>query len=130
MTKLYAVKDLDSGLYLSEVGGCIFARRKYESYVYELKAAKQVMQDAMSKQQTTKYGFSYSHLAVVSVPVYTVPIVKRSIDLSWSEKVKQGMSFNDAVKGCALEHARSFGSYIRSSKEITNHSFHFACSQL
>ena len=130
MIKLYAVKDLDSGLYLSEVGGCIFARRKYENYVYELKAAKQVVQDAMSKHQATKYGFSYSNLSIVSVPVYSVPIIKRSIDLSWSEKVKHGMAFNDAIKGCALEPVRLFGSYIKSSKEITNHSFRFVSSQL
>lgn len=43
MNKVYAVKDLDTGLYLSEVAGCIFARRQYENYVYEKKAANQVM---------------------------------------------------------------------------------------
>lgn len=129
MIKLYAVKDLDSGLYLSEVGGCIFARKQYENYVYELKAANQVMQDAKSHRQAKKYGFSYSNIEIVLVPIYTVPIVKRSIDLSWRRKVKQGMPFNDAIKGCALEHVRLFGSYIKSSKEITIHNFHFANSR-
>lgn len=59
MTQVYAVKDLDSGLYLSEVAGCIFARKRYENYVYAKKQANQVMQDAKSKSQSTDFGFTY-----------------------------------------------------------------------
>lgn len=39
MIRLYAVKDLDTGLYLSEVAGVIFARKKYKNYVYDKKHA-------------------------------------------------------------------------------------------
>lgn len=128
MISVYAVKDLETGLYISEVAGCIFARRKYENYVYELKAAKQVMQDAQSSSQVINYGFKYNKLAVVPVDLYTVPIIKRSIDVSWSSKVKHGLTFKSAVKGCALEHVRLFGSIIKNSKEIQKHNFHFVSS--
>lgn len=130
MTQVYAVKDLDSGLYLSEVAGCIFARKRYENYVYEKKQANQVMQDAKSKSQSTDFGFTYKHLAVVPVELYTVPIIKRSIDITWSNKVKQGMPFKEAVIGCALEHVRLFGSTIKNYKKISRHNFHFVTSQL
>ena len=128
MISVYAVKDLETGLYISEVAGCIFARRKYENYVYELKAAKQVMQDAQSKSQVLNYGFTYDNLAVVPVELFTVPFISRSIDVSWSTKVKQGIPFDEAVKRCALEHVRLYGSIIRNSKEIQKHNFHFVSS--
>lgn len=129
MTQVYAVKDLDSGLFISEVAGCIFARRKYENYVYDKKRANQVMQDAKGQSRDIDYRFSHKHLAVVPVEIYSVPIVKRSIDITWSNKVKQGMPFETAIKGCALEHVRLFGSFIKKDKEISSHNFHFATSQ-
>ena len=119
MISVYAVKDLETGLYISEVAGCIFARRKYENYVYELKAAKQVMQDAQSKSQVLNYGFTYDNLAVVPVELFTVPFISRSIDVSWSTKVKQGIPFDEAVKGSALEHVRLYGSIIRKRSKST-----------
>lgn len=125
MNKVYAVKDLDTGLYLSEVAGCIFARRQYENYVYEKKAANQVMQDAKSDKQANRFGFKYSNLVIEPVELYTVPIVKRSIDKSWSKKIKHGLPFEQAVNGCALEQVRLFGSFIKPNKEISKHSFHF-----
>lgn len=125
MTKVYAIKDLDTGLYLSEVAGCIFARRKYENYVYEKKAANQVMQDAKSDKQANRFGFKYSNLVIEPVELYTVPIVKRSIDKSWSKKIRHGLPFEQAVNGCSLEQVRLFGSFIKPNKEISKHSFHF-----
>ncbi len=125
MNKVYAVKDLDTGLYLSEVAGCIFARRQYENYVYEKKAANQVMQDAKSDKQANRFGFKYSNLVIEPVELYTVPIVKHSIDKSWSKKIRHGLPFEQAVNGCALEQVRLFGSFIKPNKEISKHSFHF-----
>lgn len=125
MNKVYAVKGLDTGLYLSEVAGCIFARRQYENYVYEKKAANQVMQDAKSDKQANRFGFKYSNLVIEPVELYTVPIVKHSIDKSWSKKIRHGLPFEQAVNGCALEQVRLFGSFIKPNKEISKHSFHF-----
>ena len=100
-------------------------KKTYENYVYEKKAANQVMQDAKSDKQANRFGFKYSNLVIEPVELYTVPIVKRSIDKSWSKKIRHGLPFEQAVNGCALEQVRLFGSFIKPNKEISKHSFHF-----
>ena len=129
MIKLFAVKDLDSGLYISEVAGVIFARKKYKNYVYDKKHALQVLHDARKGENTEMYGFEYNNLALEKVDITTVPLIHRSINSTWTHKIRQGYpSWNDALRYCALEHVRLYNQYVSPDKYIRKHNYHFALS--
>lgn len=127
MIRLYAVKDLDTGLYLSEVAGVIFARKKYKNYVYDKKHATRVLAEAKKNGTAENYSSDYKNLVIEEVDITTVPFIQHSINKTWTHKIRKGYpSWSDAVRYCALEHVRLFNQYIEPDKYITRHNYYFA----
>lgn len=132
MMKLYMVWDEISNVYFSEVAGVTREENKDNAYIYDKKHATQVLQDMLKVKRAIMKSPEVPecmkmpvNIMLKEVSVDDVPISDYCINKTWTDKIRHGYPFMDALRLCKYEQVRCFNDYVRFNTNTPSHNYRY-----